>query len=71
LAPVKRDYMGLPRLDAFEISRIPLCKTPLKAWLKLVEDSVSPPAPDEDDEKLNYDTLIAKLASYTPAFTKL
>jgi hypothetical protein len=62
--------MGLPRLDTFEVFRIPLCKIPLKAWLKLVEDSVSPPAPEEEDETLNYDMLTKKLASYTPALTK-
>ena len=62
--------MGLPRLDSFEITRIPLCKTSLKGWLKLVADSVSPPPDGEDEETLNYDTLTKSLAKYTPAFTK-
>jgi hypothetical protein len=40
--PVKRDYMGLPRLDGFEVTRLPLTKIPLKSWLKLVHSAVYP-----------------------------
>jgi hypothetical protein len=39
-APVKRDYMGLPRLDAFEVTRIPLTRMPLKSWLTIVHNAV-------------------------------
>ena len=46
--PVKRDYMGLPRLDGFEVTRFPLTKMPLKSWLKLVHSAVHPNEDEED-----------------------
>lgn len=47
-APVKRDYMGLPRLDAFEVTRIPLTRMPFNSWLKLVHSAVHSIEDEED-----------------------
>jgi hypothetical protein len=57
MAPVKRDHMGLPRLDAFEITRIALCKMSLKSWFKLVEDSSTSAGPEDEEDSVNYETL--------------
>ena len=50
-APVKRDYMGLPRLDAFEVTSIPLTRIALKSWLKIVHSAVQ--ATDDEEDTIN------------------
>jgi hypothetical protein len=50
-APVKRDYMGLPRLDAFEVTSIPLTRIPLKSWLKIVHSAVH--SNDDEEDTIN------------------
>ena len=47
-APVKRDYMGLLRLDAFEVTCMPLTRMTLKSWLKIVHSAVHSNEDEED-----------------------
>ena len=71
MAPVKRDHMGLPRIDTFEITRIALCKMKLKDWLKVVKESVKQPVQDdEEEETIDFDLLIATLNKSNPTLTK-
>ncbi len=35
----KRDYLGLPRLDEFEIKSLPICKMHYKDWQKSITNA--------------------------------